>query len=567
MIWILLALSINIATLSQDEGIRRVQAHLLIEDAPSALVEAEKLAQAYPDSIEVKKSLVEALAINGREEQALDLWNEITKVNPEILYDRNLLEELAWGVLKKGILSNQYGVRLAAMIGSFFTQDVRAVPVLLKMMRDSNAIIRSIAVQMASSYRDAPLKDEVQRLFREERVWVVRLEVIKAIGALKMKQLAPELQKLVQSERSSIEERQLSISSLLEMYEEISTEEFQSLASSNRAGLRHLACSVASHFQLEGVQEEIKILIQDTNPAVKINALNAYGLYYQGEEKDLLGALNETDPSVAITAAWAATLIDSPLGLKYLEKWLSDSLPENRRMAAAALSTVGSRGVNLAVKMLETSKDQYVLVNLALGLLGQRVEVKKSSDLIYNFLETEKRMLMVDGMPNPLFETLAPSQVRYQDQIPNFPEAQDQMTRLNLITLLALVEDPRALPAIKKFLQRKAWGVSGFAASTLLHEGDESALEVVKQLLDDSDANVRLQACLVLAMFGKDESVLRELQGAYSRADHEKKLHILEAIGKIGNTSSFSFLVGVLREPFPILRVAAAAALIQSVNR
>ena len=47
---------------------------------------------------------------------------------------------------------------------------------------------------MASSYRDAPLKDEVERLFFDEHVWVVRLEVIKSISALKLKHLAAELQ-------------------------------------------------------------------------------------------------------------------------------------------------------------------------------------------------------------------------------------------------------------------------------------------------------------------------------------------------------------------------------------
>jgi HEAT repeat protein len=129
------------------------------------------------------------------------------------------------------------------------------------------------------------------------------------------------------------------------------------------------------------------------------------------------------------------------------------------------------------------------------------------------------------------------------------------------------VEDPRALGALKAFLQKKSWGISGVAAATLLQEGDESSLEIVRQLIDDSDPNVRLQACLVLAMYGKDESIVRELQIAYASSPHEKKIHILEAIGRVGNTESYPFLVGVLREPFPILRVAAAAALIQSLNR
>jgi HEAT repeat protein len=308
-------------------------------------------------------------------------------------------------------------------------------------------------------------------------------------------------------------------------------------------------------------------LIQDNNPVVRIAALNAFGLIYKGKEADIASALTDSDPAVAITASWAAYLIDSERGEATMEKWLSDSLPENRRMAAAALAAVGSRGVKLSIKTMKQSTDPYVKANIALGLLGQRIEVKGCCDLIYDFLENEKRMWMIDKKPNPLFEILAPSQVRHNDQIPNNPEAEDQMTRLNLVSLLALVEDPRALPALKTFLQRKTWGVSGVAAATLLHEGDDTALEVVKQLLNDSDPNVRLQACLVLAMFGKDESVLRDLQGAYSGADHERKLHILEALGRIGNAQSYSFLVGVLREPFPILRVAAAAALIQSVNR
>lgn len=567
MLSILAALALIAAALPEDEGIRRVQAHLLIDDSPSALTEAEMLAGLYPESLEVSKTLVEALAANGHEEQALDLWNQLTLKKPDLLYDRHLLEEIAWGVLKKGTRSTQYGVRLSATIGAFLTRDTRAVPILLKMMRDSNAVIRSVAVQMSTAYRDAPLKDEITRLMKDERVWIVRLEIIKAAGMLKMKELTPVLQALVQSEKTTLEERQIAIASLLEIYDQISLPEFKTLARSNRAGLRHLACSIAAHFQMEEAKDEVIRLIQDTNPAVRIAALNAFGLFYKGKEDDLKSVINDPDPGVAITASWAAFLIDSPLGEKYMEKWLADSLPENRRMAAAALAAVGSRGVKLAVKTLKESSDPYVKANLALGLLGQRVEVQSCCDLVYNFLETEKRMWMMDKRPNPLFETLAPSQVRHNDQIPNNPEAQDQMTRLNLVSLLALVDDPRALPALKTFLQRRSWGISGVAAATLLHEGDDSALEVVKQLLTDPDANVRLQACLVLAMFGKDESVLRDLQGAYSGADHEKKLHILEALGRIGNAQSYSFLVGVLREPFPILRVAAAAALIQSVNR
>jgi HEAT repeat protein len=570
MIWLLATLLVGLA---EDEGMRRVRSHLLIEDSKSALVEAKELAEKYPESVDVSKIFIETLAVNGLEEQALDVWNQLTFNHPDLLYDRHLLEELSWGVLKKGVQSTQYGIRLSSMIGAFLTRDVRAVPILLKMMRDSNAVIRSVAVQMATNYRDAPLKDEIARLMQDEKVWMVRLEVIKAAGALKMKELTPKLQALVQSEKTMIEERQIAIASLLEMYEKISLQELKTLAKSNRAGLRHLACSIAAHFRLEEAQEDIIALIQDTHASVRIAALNTFGLLYKEKvsvneaRKILEPALKDSDAAVAITASWAAFLIDQELGLENMQKWLTDLLPENRRLAAAALAATGSKGATLARETLKNSQDPYVRANVAVGLLGQRMEVSASCDFIYDFLESEKRMWMIDKKPNPLFEILAPSQVRYNDHIPNYPEAQDQMTRLHLVSLLALVEDPRAVPALKTFLQRKNWGITGVAAATLLHEGDETSLDVVKQLVNDPDPNIKMQACLVLALFGKDESVLRDLQGAYAGACHDKKLHILEALGQIGNSESYSFLGSVLREPFPILRIAAAAALIQSVNR
>jgi HEAT repeat protein len=143
---------------------------------------------------------------------------------PDLVADRHLLEELSWGVIKKGIESTQYGVRLASLIGAFLTHDVRALPIFIRMMRDSNAVIRSVAIQMASNYRDAPLKDEMTRLMDDEKIWIVRLEVIKAVGVLRMKELAPRLKMLVSSEKSTYEERTFAIASLLAIYDEISYE-------------------------------------------------------------------------------------------------------------------------------------------------------------------------------------------------------------------------------------------------------------------------------------------------------------------------------------------------------
>jgi HEAT repeat protein len=569
----LLLLSALLSAYTVSEGVRRIHSHLLLDDVGSAVEEAQRVINQYPESEEALSAQIESLAAAGKEEEALQAWEHLFQKKSDLLENRHLLEELSWGVLKKGLDSTQHGVRFASLIGSYLTRDVRAVPILLKMMRGSNAVIRSVAVQMSASYQDACLKDEIIRMMSEEKVWMVRLEVIKAAGALKIKELSKKLQQEVQSERSTFEERHLAIEALLNMYDQVSLSELQILARSDRAGLRHFACSIAAHFEMKEAKEDVLNLLNDPHPDVKIAALNALGLFYRTQmtEKEvkekIAPHLQSSNATVAITAGWVALLVDPSLAAPHLNHWLTDSLAENRRLAAAALSKTGKKGVALSIKTLRENPDPYVKANLALGLLGQRVEIAASSDALYTFLENEKRMWMWDTLPNPLFQVLAPNQVRHVDHIPNYPKAIDQMTRLNLVSLLAIVEDPRAIQALKTFLQKSSWGITGVAAATLLQEGGDSALEIVRELLSDADSNVRLQAALVLAMLGRDESVLADLQTAYGSADHEQKLHILEALGRVGNESSSRFLITVFKEPFPILRVAAAAAMIQSLNR
>lgn len=568
----LVALMPFFAGLSEEQLARRVQSHLLIDDAASALSEAKALAKQFPDSRLAGSTLIIALSASGFEDKALEEWHRLKVEYPDLATDRNLLEEIAWGVLKKGITSTQYGVRLSSLIGSFLTNDAKALPVLLKMLRDSNAVIRSVAVQMVGQYRDAPLKDEIARMLKEEKVWMVRLEVIKTCGALRMKEMAGYLKTLIQSDKISYEERLRAIEALCGIYDHIGFDEWSVFARSNRAGMRHLACNIASHFELKEAKDDILRLIQDSHPDVRIAALNSFGLFYrkmatQEEiQERLTPVLEDPTPEVAITAAWAALISGLEVDGVF-SKWLNCSISEHRRLAAAALAATGEKGMPLAAQVLKESSDPFVLANLAIGLLGMRKEIGACSDILYDFLTQEKRMWMTDTRPNPLFHILAPNQVRHVDHIPNYPVAVDQITRLHLLSSLALVEDPRALDALKSFLKHKTWGITGVAAATLLQEGDDTSLEVVQTLLDDQDADIRLQACFVMAMLGKDESVLRILQDAYPTADHERKLHILESMGKIGNVESFHFLMSVFKEPFPILRIAAAAALIQSIHR
>jgi HEAT repeat protein len=134
------------------------------------------------------------------------------------------------------------------------------------------------------------------------------------------------------------------------------------------------------------------------------------------------------------------------------------------------------------------------------------------------------------------------------------------------LSLLAILEDSRAQEGIKAFLKRRTWGITGLAAITLLQEGDEPSLNVLRDLLKDNDRNVRIQAAMALATIGKDKGALPVLEEAYFCAGHEMKLNILGAIAHIANKEAFPFLLKVLEEPFQILKIAAASAIIQAAN-
>ena len=444
---------------------------------------------------------------------------------------------------------------------------------LLTMMRDSNAILRAIAVQLSCQMRDGPLINEIVRLFEREKVWLVRLEVIKALGIMGVREKADDLKSFISNQKVTFEEKAAAIEALVHLYDNVNIEEITFLAQSNRSAFRQLACSIASHYEVKEAKDIVLGLIRDPSCDVRISALNALGLFYRKhiEPHELKTSLElvfeDTNPAVSITGGWASLLIDPKLGTPTLEKWLEDKYSENRRMAAAAIRAAGCRGIEISKEYLKKSEDPYVRANLALGLVGQRVDTKTCCDILYDFLMEEDQMWMWDTERNNLFQALAPSRIRHIDQIPHYPDAMNQLTRLNLLSLLAILEDDRALKGIKSFLQNHHWAVTGVAAATLLQMGDENAIELVKELLDDSDQHIRVQAALVLAVYGKETSVVSFLEEAYDECDHEMKMHIVEAVGHIGTFSSAPFLMKVLKEPFPILRVIASSALIQCLNR
>ncbi len=502
--------------------------------------------------------------------EAFEWFSSLWKRKQDTLDQRAVAEWLAWGVLGKGQESALPMIRLYSLLGAAFTHDARALPGLLKELRGTNAFLRSFAAKLCANYGDEPLRKELLRLLKEETVWFVRNDVIRALGVLRVKEAKPKMREIIAKQSTLIEEKASAILALVGMYDAVSKEELSELLSANRAGLRRLGSELIAHFNCKDEVDRLIPLLSDDSPDVRISAMSTLGLL----RIDTLNGrpvlsyiqknLENTNPSIAITAGWLATVLGYQEGKQVLVKWIRQDVPGFKRLAAAALGATGIFGYSLASQLLGEEKDLYVRVNLALSLIRQRKDVSVAADALFTaFSDPEEPLWMWEEGECSLFRSLAPSDIGYIEPIPRYPQVVDQLTRLELLSYLSVIKHPKALDAVKGFLRNRDWGVTGVAATTLLQEGGDEALALVEKLLTDPEEKIRIQAALILAMFGNDPKATKVLMDSYAKADRDMKIYILEALGHIKDPEVAPFLIEVLKEPFQSIRVVAASALIQ----
>ena len=413
---------------------------------------------------------------------------------------------------------------------------------------------------------DGPLQEELKRMLTEEKVWFVRLEAIRAIGQLRITALREELKEMIADKNTSSKKKPKRSSPSCQMYDGVRESDLKDLIGSNRAGLRQLACELVSYFDLHGNVEDLVPLLQDASPDVRAHALHTIGLLSnESGRKEIKSVDGRFFSDGGITACWVATLQGMEEGIQELGKWIDDVHPRWRLLAASTLSSCGKKGIPLALEKMEKSEDPFVRANLAIGLIGQRVEVQKASEVIYDILEKEKETLLMWDQ-NSHMRILARSQVSHIDQIPNYPKVIDQMVRLDLLNILCIMQHPKAQEAVKGYVKNESWGITGAAVAVLLEEGDEGAMTVISGLLKDEDPQIRVQAAFILAMMGSDPEAVKVLQEAYPKMSREIKIQILEAIGHVGSLESVPFLIDILSEPFQLLRVIAASAMISVLS-
>lgn len=566
--WFILALSFPLF-LNAHSTINQLQALMVLGDDQLAMQEAHQALLENPGSKEICEAAVKIYAHAGAEEQMMAYFRYYQKLACEDLWPRDLLEDMAWGVIRKGSKGTAPLTRAIALIAAAIGNDARGVEILLENSRDSHRLVRAMVIQFSSHFRDESLQEMIKERMKLEKDREVRVALLQAIGPMQIAELEPELLTVLENDKARAEEKAAALASLVLLKENSNLSEIKKFLSSNRAALRLLAAELIGADEITEMAPSIAALLNDTHAEVRRAALETLGALRLKEvdgksvPKLIMPLIQDSIPEVAIAASWLLMLYEPLQGQEWMKKWLKSPHQDERIFAACALKAAGQYGRPLNQIIFEETEDPFVKLNLGIALITEQIDPKRGSDALYQlFMEQKGRWMPYE---QGRFSGIAPCTVSHKPDVPNFPEVVNQITRLEVLNILAVQGHPQAKEAVLVFLKEKSWGVSGAASSLLLTEGDEESLVIIRQLLKDESEKVQLQAGLILALWGNDPEAIETLQRLYSHVPQDKKAQVLEALGRIGDFSTIPFLVARLEESQQTLRMIAAAAILQTL--
>lgn len=566
--WLLILFFSTVEAVTQEkyQVLKQLHAIDLLNDHQSAILLAESALKEHPHDPQILNKAIKIFAHAGNEEEMIRSFRQLQAGYPEYPV-RDLLEEISWGVIRKGSRSSSPMQRAISLIAAALGNDARGIQILKEKFKDPHRLVRLLTVDFAANFRDGPLKQAVKEGLETEKDAMVRLELISAIGKMQIREAKDELQKILENESATAEEKAQAIESMVLLEEPISRQDLECFVKSPRAGLRELAAALINHDERYEDIDLLPLLLQDPIPEVRKAALATIGGLRPAQIQNVATSeyirklLKDNSYEVILTAAWALALYEPAEGQAAIEPWLKSGAESERLYAAAALSATGKYGFPLIVNALQTTQDPYVRVNLALTMIQEKVEPAKGGQALFYFLNSVEEKIMEEKLGN--FNVIAPSDIAHRPDIPNYPESVNQILRLELLNLLAILEHPYAFGAVKQFLKGRPWGVSGAAAAMLLTEGDDSFIPIVRELLKDPSEKIQLQAALILGQWSSDPEAIETLEKLYPKISRMQKEQILEAIAHIGEESSIPFLIDRLEEPQQTLRLIAATALLK----
>lgn len=518
--------------------------HLSIGDEKGACETAARLIDECPLDPEILQAHVLALESSGNHVAACRSYDLLCERFPDRAHDRPLVEGMAWSVLEGASRSSTLSTRIFSLIGAHYGQDARGVAILKRGLEDSHPEVRRIAAELAANFRDQPIVATLKRLSLDDPDFRVRISSLSSLGK---QEEVPFLLSRLEGWQKTEEEREVTIAALLD---KIDAHKIDGLLKSPVKEFKILAALAVGE---QGLKEKGAALIPLlSDPSGEVRRAAALALSRLGSENEaLLHAKNDIDPLVQVAALYAALKEGSQVSFDLLTH------PRSDVRIHAAKAFVKSQATEEMLRAYEFSKDPFVRLNLAIGLIE---EGRRDESLIETLSMLPAGKLM---WGDTLYgRAIFPTKKVHEPLVPNLPEVEDKRVRLELLGIFAMLRPTLAEEKIAAYLDKTDWGMTLIASSLLLTEGEGGWSQGVQSLLTHKSGKVRIQAALILALWGQDDEAVDTLIKEYPTAPRDLKERILEGLGNIGSPRAIPFLAQELKSGYETLKIIAATALL-----
>ena len=559
----------------QKELKEKVHCQLVIHNYTDANKTACEAVRKFPESQEVRELYIQSLSKLGDEKRLLLSWQQFSRDFSEDKYKESVLESITWGIIQQANQSQNINSKLNGIIATSHLQDINSVQIIKKTLKESNAYLREVALDLTMKFGDEALREEVLRLIEKEKNPSVRKKAIEVAAALRLKSAKPILEKRLEDERVSREEKDDIILALLNYYDEVSPQELEKLSLSKNSGFRKIACRLFTYFDFSDQLDLLHTLMKDQNNEVKLSALSSLGTLRLNSEKidlfrdSLKEAQDDTTSYVSLLASWVLLPYEKKLSEKKLKAFLNDKDPHVRLQAAGLIGYSLPHTLDIAKEFCQTHPDEYVRANLSFFMAMHRVDIQKSCDEIYKLFSSREKYHFKEVYPNQFF-VLSPASLVFDHKTPqgfhNVSAMYHEVAQLELLNVLAILKDHRAKDAISYFLDRHHFNAFDVHQQALLNLDANEAFEIMRGFLNHSDKHKRLEAALLLSLSKKDPQGLEVLKEIYPLVDKDHKQLILGVLGQSGLKSNIPFLMDKVYEPSQQIRTQAASSIIQCLR-
>ncbi len=555
-------------TSSAEEFAKMIEANIVIKDYSKAFEISELGMKIFPQDIVLKDLSIRSLALADHPRKALKLYQESREINSLNLHkDFDLIEDLAWSMLLNQKDSTEL-VKLIALSGALHTSDSRALKLLIESLDSSNFAIRLAAAKYGAYFPDQIVKEKLYEKLKSETKAEVRVALIRSVAMLKMDNALGLLKGLLQTKNLSSMEESACIEAILRIKENFTISEIEYFSKNKSIGLRSLALHYLFYYGDSKDSSLIFAFLKDPVLEIQLQAIGAIGsmnldfsLY--PETHTLLKEYMQCDNVYLSTAAsWLLLQCGEKMAIEGLRKGILSGSNKVKQFTAGYIASGGMKSYSLMEECFKNQEDPYIKATMALSMIKLNHKEKEAIDYLCHFVAHHKEKIQEDHISFFDGTIILPTKALHHHITHQYPEMIDQMTRLNLLNTLCIVEAKQAVGLTKDLLKKSVWGVAGNAAVLLLGESDVDAVEMIRTMLNDKDEAISLQAALALAFFAKDNTGLDRLIEGYSKVNFETKMYILEALGNIGDRKALPFLLKTMGEPFEILTKIAAASVI-----